>query len=76
MAVRTSIDIPEPLYQALRERAVQQRTSIRAIVLRAIEQHVNPQVGGQFVTGPLLDFNGEVGPLFPVNENPHDLILP
>ena len=76
MAVRTSIDIPEPLYNAIRERAEQQQTSIRSIVLRALEQHVTPLDGGRLVTGPLLDLKGQLGPLFPVDENPHDLILP
>lgn len=76
MPVRTSIDIPEPLYDAIRERADQQRTSIRAVVLRALEQHLKNPAQGRFVTGPLLDLAGAVGPLFPTEENPHDLILP
>ena len=76
MAVRTSIDIPEPLYEAARERAEQQRTSIRAIVLRALEQHLRTPGHRRSVTGPLLDLKGDVGPLFPIDENPHDLILP
>ena len=35
--VRTTIDIPEPLHNRLRDTAAQSGSSIRALVVRAIE---------------------------------------
>jgi hypothetical protein len=75
MAVRTTIDIPEPLHDQLRKRAEQSGTSIRALVVRAIEQaYVQPK-RGRYVTGPLVVGKGRLGPLFPKDENPHDLVF-
>ena len=38
MAVRTTIDIPEPLHDRLRDRAERTGASIRSLIVRAIEQ--------------------------------------
>lgn len=36
--MKTTIDIPEPLYRKAKIRAVEQGTSLKALVLRALEQ--------------------------------------
>lgn len=76
MAIRTTVDIPEPLHLRLRHRAENSGTSIRALVVRALEQVYRGKEEGQPVTGPLVRLSGKKGPRFPVDENPHDLLLP
>jgi len=75
MAVRTTIDIPEPLHHKLRQRAQQSCTSMRALIVRAIEQTYSEPPRGSYVTGPLVKGKGKRGPRFPTDENPHDLIF-
>ncbi len=75
MAVRTTIDIPEPLHERLRQRAKRSGGSIRSLIVRAIEQVYSEQKNGEYVTGPLVAGPGKLGPAFPEDENPHDLIF-
>ena len=75
MAVRTTVDIPESLHEELRYRAVQSGTSIRALIVRAIEQTYSPRAKGVRVTGSLVAKRGKLGPKFPTDENPHDLVF-
>jgi hypothetical protein len=75
MAVRTTIDLPEPLHDALRQRAERSKTSIRALILRAIEQTYDTGRKGARVEAPLVKGRGRLGPAFPQDENPHDLVL-
>lgn len=35
-----------------------------------------PPSGTVRVTGPMIKGRGKLGPLFPVDENPHDLVFP
>lgn len=75
MSVRTTIDIPEPLHDLLRHRAEATGTSIRSLIVRAIEQ-TYPGVGKRRpVTGPLIRAAGKRGPRYPTDENPHDLVF-
>lgn len=76
MAVRTTVDIPEPLHEQLRHRAVSTGVSIRSLIVRALEQTYTDESKGRKVTGPMVKLRGKPGPRFPVNETPHDLILP
>lgn len=76
MAVRTTVDIPEPLHEQLRHRAASSGTSIRSLIVRALEQTYSEPRKGKMVTGPMVKLRGKKGPRFPVDENPHDLILP
>jgi metal-responsive CopG/Arc/MetJ family transcriptional regulator len=63
MPVRTTVDIPEPLHERLRRRAESSGASIRSLIVRAIEEtYAEPK-------------KGKRGPLYPVDENPHDLVL-
>jgi hypothetical protein len=75
MAIRTTVDIPEPLHAKLRERAHQTGTSMRALIVEALEQTYSGKKKGKYVTGPLIKVKGKLGPLFPKDENPHDLIF-
>jgi hypothetical protein len=75
MAIRTTVDIPEPLHDALRHRAQQSGASVRALIIRAIEQAFTDRHKGDYVTGPLIRGSGKLGPGFPKDENPHDLVF-
>jgi hypothetical protein len=75
VAVRTTVDIPEPLHDALRQRAQKSGTSIRALVVRAIEQAYGNRKRDDRVTGPLVTRSGKLGPAFPTDENPHDFVF-
>jgi hypothetical protein len=73
MAIRTTVDIPEPLHERLRHRAERSGTSIRALVIRALDQ-VYCEAGKEaYVTGPLITGPGKLGRNFPKDENPHGL---
>jgi hypothetical protein len=74
MSVRTMVELPEPLHEALRRRAEESGASIDAVILRTLEAAIGD--AGQFVTGPFITEGGQRGPLYPTAENPHDLILP
>jgi hypothetical protein len=77
MAIRTTVDIPEALHATLRHRAAQSGTSIRALIIRALEQTYIGKAKGSYVTGPLIKGkrNAKLGPAFPTDENPHDLVF-
>ncbi|MGH9630912.1 MAG: hypothetical protein ACRD7E_21585 [Bryobacteraceae bacterium] len=75
MSIRTTVDIPEPLHDRLRYRAERSGTSIRSLIVRAIE-HVYSESGkGEYLTGPPINGTGKLGPAFPEDENPHDLVF-
>ena len=76
MPVRTTVDIPEPLHDTLRARASKSGTSIRALIVQALEQAYEKPKADQMVTRPMVTGNGKRGPRFPVDENPYDLIFP
>ncbi len=48
---------------------------MRALILRAIETAYGERGEGKFVTGPLVKSKGKLGPRFPKDENPHDLVF-
>jgi hypothetical protein len=75
MAVRTTIDLPEPLHEQLRHRAERSGTSIRSLIVRAIEQTYPGTTKGHPVTGPLIRGTGKRGPRYPSDENPHDVVF-
>jgi hypothetical protein len=75
MAVRTTVDIPEPLHDRLRQRAESSGTSIRSLIVRALEETYADAGKKKKVTGPLITGKGKRGPLYPVDENPHDLVI-
>lgn len=80
MAARATVDIPQPLHDRLRRRAEEAGTSIRALVETALDSSYPepadaPSMKGKRVTGPMITGGGKLGPLFPVDENPHDLVI-
>lgn len=75
MSVRTTIDIPDELYATLRHRAASEHTSIRALVVDAIDTKFRGRKRTQPVTGPLVRGAGKRGPKCPDRENPYDLIF-
>jgi metal-responsive CopG/Arc/MetJ family transcriptional regulator len=79
MAVRVTIEIPQTLHDRLRQRAKSTGTTMRSLIVRAIE-NTHPATEaikkGERVTGPLIIGKGKLGPRFPVDENPWDLIFP
>jgi hypothetical protein len=75
MKIRTTIDFPGDLHDKLRRRAEQTGTSIQALVIGAIEQVYSDPKKGVYVTGPLVTGQGELGPAFPVDENPHTIVF-
>ena len=75
MAVRTTVEIPDPLHERLRHRAERSGTSIRSLIVRALEQVYSEPRKGEYVTGPLVTGSGKLGPDFPDDENPHDLVF-
>jgi hypothetical protein len=68
MAVRTA-------HNKLRQRAQQSGTSMRALIVRAIEKSHSEPRKGRHVTGPLVKRKGKLGLRFPTDENPHALIF-
>jgi hypothetical protein len=54
--VRTTVDIPNPVYRRLKTRAASEGTSVRALILRGVEQVVQgaPQGSGRRVSLPLV----------------------
>jgi hypothetical protein len=75
MAIRTTVDIPEPLHNKLRHRAHASGASIRSLIVKAIEEVYAEKQKGEYVTGPFITGRGKLGPAFPKDENPHELIF-
>jgi hypothetical protein len=75
MAIRTTVDIPEPLHHRLRQQAERSGTSMRALIIRALEQSYSQPRRGRYVTAPPIKGKGKRGPNFPTDENPHDLVF-
>ncbi len=75
MTVRTTVDIPEPLHDRLRRRAESSGVSIRSLIVHAIEETYAEPRKRRPVTGPLVHTTGKLGPRFPRDENPHDLVF-
>jgi hypothetical protein len=74
--MKVTVDIPEALHAALQQREVATGESIDSLIVQALEQsypRVSSRRKGRRVTGPMV--HGKLGPRFPVDENPHDLIF-
>ena len=75
MSVRTTVDIPESLHETLRHRAEASGSSIRSLIVRALEQVYTDSKKGKYMSGPPLRGSGKLGPEFPQDENPHDFVF-
>jgi hypothetical protein len=79
MSVRVTIEIPQALYDRLRQRAESTGISIGSLIVRDIaETYTAFEVvkKGERLTGPLIIGKGKRGPRYPVDENPYDRIFP
>ena len=76
MSVRTTVDIPDELHRILADQAQRTGTSIRSLVVRALEDAYTAPRKGEYVTAPLVTLGSDPGPDFPVDENPYDLVFP
>jgi hypothetical protein len=74
MSVRTTIDIPDDLHAALRQRAAAERTSIRSLITGAIETTVRPRPSRP-VTGLLVGRKGKPAAGSPDKENPYEVLF-
>ena len=75
MAIRTTVDIPEPLHDRPRRRAESSGVSIRSLIVKAIEQTYTESGKKEPLSGPLIRGTGKRGPLYPTDENPYDVIF-
>jgi len=75
MAVRTTVDIPEPLHDRLRGRARHSGISISSLIVGALEEACATPKRGKKVTGALISGTGKRGSLYAADENPHDLVI-
>jgi hypothetical protein len=75
MAVKTTVDIPESLHAALRKHSEQTGMSIRSLIVRALEQTYNRGKKYHYITGPLIPAQRQIGPEFPIDENPHNFVF-
>jgi hypothetical protein len=75
MAVQTTLEIPEALHDRLRRQAEESGSTIGELIVRALEHQYGTRKTER-LTGPLIMGKGKLGPLFPTDETPHDLILP
>jgi hypothetical protein len=75
VAVRTTVDIPDPLHQQIRQQAERTGSSMRGLIIRAFEQSYSSPAKRKLLKGPLIPAKGKRGPRYPVDENPHDVVF-
>jgi hypothetical protein len=75
MPAQTTIELPESLHERLRERSRSTGVSVDSLIVRAVEQTYSEPGEGIPFPGPMITGTGKRGPLYPVDENPHDLIF-
>jgi hypothetical protein len=75
MSVRTTIDLPDELYEALRKQAAGENTSIRSLVVAAIEARFARKRQSVPVLKPPVPGSGKPGPRCPDRENPYDILF-
>jgi hypothetical protein len=75
MAVRTTVDVPETVYEALRSRAEQTGSSMRSLIIQAIELTYLPEKKGTVVKEPPVKGKGKLGPLGEGDANVNDFLF-
>ena len=77
MAIRTTVELPDALYERLTGQAQHRGISIRDLIVQALElTYAGKSEPDNRITGPMIRGRSRKGPRFPVDETPHDLILP
>jgi hypothetical protein len=75
MSISTTVDMPEDVYETLRRKAADEKTSIRALVVNLIDGKFNRTEPKIPMTGPSVPGRSKSGPLCPDKENPYDFIF-
>jgi hypothetical protein len=79
MNVPTTVELPAELLDRLRQRAEATGVALGSLIVRTLEERYAEETDrvkkGNPVTGPLIPATGRRGPLYPVDENPHDLVF-
>ena len=75
MSVRITINLPDELYAALRQRAEVEHAPVRSLIVDAINSGIGP-CASRRVTGPLVGKVGEgPAPGSPDTENLYDVLF-
>jgi hypothetical protein len=75
MAIRTTVDVPETVYDVLRSRSEQTGASMRSLIVQALELTYSPEKKGALLTGPLVKGKGKLGPLGEGEANVNDFLF-
>jgi len=73
--VRTTVDIPDPLYRQLKSKAALRGCSVKQLILRGVEAELNVQSGRRRTTLPLIK-SKRPGWLKLTNKAINEIILP
>jgi len=68
LCMRTTIDIPEPLFKRAKEAAARQGVTLRDLVLRALGSHLEAAPAARYVFDWKV-FPGEANAAIPVDNN-------
>ena len=73
--MRTTVDIPDPLYRELKSKAAREKRSVKELILRSVEVELRPrsQKRSRRVTFPLVPSN-KPGTLLIDNAKIYELI--
>jgi len=71
--VRTTVDIPDPIYRRLKVKAASQGRSLKELILRAVEKELVPPQKRKRVDFPVLR-SKEPGTLNLTNEQIYEII--
>jgi hypothetical protein len=74
--VRTTIDIPDKLYEALRRRAANEHTSIRSLIIKALAAKYSRRGERIPVVKPPIPRHGKPGRHRLDRENPYEFLFP
>ena len=76
--MRTTVDIPDPMYRQLKSKAAQQGRSVKDLILHGVETELNGAKSGRTkgrVTLPLIE-SKRPGWLKLSNKQIHEILLP
>lgn len=75
--VRTTVDIPTPLYRQLRQRAAKEGSTIKKLVVQGVEEVLSPKPAApkRRITGPIIP-SKRPGSLHITNDEIYELGFP
>jgi len=71
--MRTTVDIPDPIYRKLKAKAASQGRSVKELILRGVEKELEPPQKRKRVNFPVLR-SKEPGTLTLTNEQIYEII--